>query len=138
MTSLRPETATRPEEHSPVETARSQETAGTERRIVQLEVLADPGPERLGKPTGKPKPPSSVSGTPARRVPVTGDDWLRLAELVVGDWTSTLREALVRVVWFTCVLIALGVAFGVEVALVGATAGVMSFLVNRRRSSSDD
>ena len=65
------------------------------------------------------------------------DRLLRLAELVVGDWAPTLREAALRVVLFTLVLIAVGVAFGVGTALLGAALGFLMFLAGRSRAGSD-
>jgi len=59
------------------------------------------------------------------------DQLLRVAERVVGDWAPTLREAALRVILFTVVLIVIGVAFGPEFALLGAVIGFLTFLVGR-------
>ncbi|MFL6126044.1 hypothetical protein [Actinophytocola sp.] len=77
-------------------------------------------------PTG---PPARQDATPPRAS--ARDRLLRLAELVVGDWAPTLREAGLRVVLFTFVLIAVGVAFGPGVGLLGAVVGFLTFLVGR-------
>ena len=91
------------------------------RRIVRL-----PVPEEPAQPT---TPPTSHAATPARAT--AKDRLLRVAELVVGDWAPTLREAALRVILFTLVLIAVGIAFGGGVALLGALAGVLTFIVGR-------
>jgi hypothetical protein len=63
---------------------------------------------------------------------------LRFAELAVGDWAPTLREALARLLVFAVVLVVLGFVFGAEVAAAGATVGFVMFLIGRRRSVSRD
>jgi hypothetical protein len=78
---------------------------------------------------------------PVRREPTqaratTRDRFLRVAELAVGDWAPTLREAALRVVLFTLVLIAVGIAFSVGIALLGAIVGFVMFLVGRRREGA--
>jgi hypothetical protein len=73
---------------------------------------------------------------PAHARATTRDRLLRVAELVVGDWAPTLREAALRVVLFTLVLIALGIAFGVGIALLGVVLGFGMFLVGRRRQGA--
>lgn len=67
----------------------------------------------------------------ARNVPVSADDWLRIAEWVIGDWAATLRTALVVLVLFAGVLTGVGVAFGPEFALLGGITGAFVFLVGR-------
>lgn len=66
----------------------------------------------------------------------TKDRLLRVAELVVGDWAPTLREAALRGLLFTVVLVVLGVAFGPGTAVFGALAGFLMFLVGRRRADA--
>ena len=91
------------------------------RRKVRL-----PVPEEPAQSTN-PTTPSGLA--PARDT--ARDRLLRVAELVVGDWAPTLREAGLRVVLFTFVLIAVGIAFGAGVALLGGVIGFLTFLVGR-------
>lgn len=83
-------------------------------------------PQESEQPTTS---PTRHAATPARAS--ARDRLLRVAELVVGDWAPTLREAALRVVLFTLVLITIGVAFGVGIALLGALVGFLTFLVGR-------
>jgi len=64
------------------------------------------------------------------------DSLLRVAERMVGGWAPTLRAAALRVVLFTLVLIAVGIAFGGGIALLGAALGVVMFLVGRHRAGA--
>lgn len=57
---------------------------------------------------------------------------------MVGDWAPTLREALVRVLVFAVMLMALGLLLGTGVAAAGAVVGFLMFLIDRRRSGSLD
>lgn len=112
-----------PEENRHIHTEQQPQT----RRTVRL-----PVPEEPAQPHATaPREPA-----PARRATMK-DRLLRVAELVVGDWAPTLREAALRVVLFTLVLIAVGVAFGVGVALLGAALGFLMFLAGRSRAGSD-
>jgi hypothetical protein len=123
VTTIRPETAMTPEEERPADLERPA------RRTVRL--AADVEPELSGTPA--PRRPASHALRPALR-----DRVLRVAERAVGDWAPTLREALVRVLVFAVVLVALGVVFGVEVAAAGAAVGFVMFLIGRRRTGSSD
>ncbi len=96
------------------------------RRVVQF---AEPA--ELAEPTEQVPAPRAPSDAP---LPVRRDRWLRVAELVVGDWAPTLREALLRVVLFVLVLVALGVLFGAGISLLGAVIGALMFLVGRRKT----
>lgn len=116
-----------PEESRPVDTDQKPRT----RRSVHLATQDESLPEAIAAPGPRP-------ATHSPRPAVLRDRVLRLAELVVGDWAPTLREALVRVLVFAAVLAALGIAFGAEVAAVGAVVGVVMFLVGRRRAGSPD
>ncbi|MFI7680301.1 hypothetical protein [Actinophytocola sp. NPDC049390] len=99
------------------------------RRTVRLAADAEP------EPTTGPAP-----RLPAKHAlrPATRDRFLRVAERVVGDWAPTLREALVRLLAFVVVLVALGLALGVQVAAAGAAVGFVMFLVGRRRTDTED
>lgn len=99
------------------------------RRTVRL--AAEPAPEPSVSPA--PRRPETHALQPAMR-----DRFLRVAERAVGDWAPTLREALVRVLVFAVVLVALGVVLGVEVAAAGAAVGIVMFLIGRRRAGSSD
>src|SRR5690348_15085339 len=93
VTRTRPEIAMRPDEN------RSPEHQPQARRIVRL-----PAPDEPAQPV---VPPARQFATPAGAT--ANDRLLRVAEQVVGDWAPTLREAALRVVLFTLVLIAVGV-----------------------------
>jgi hypothetical protein len=122
VTRIRPETTMTPEENRPAGTSQT-------RRSVRLPV---PDVDARPEPSTAPQ---------VRRVPVPPraalkDRLLRVAELAVGDWAPTLREALLRVLLFAVVLVALGIAFGAGVAVAGAAVGFVMFLVGRRRAGS--
>jgi hypothetical protein len=114
-----------PEEIRPIDT---KPTPKTTRRVVQLAELAEV--ENVPAPRAAPRQASA----PAPVVAAPRDRWLRAAELVVGDWAPTLREALVRVLVFAVVLAALAVTVGGEIAVLGAVVGFVMFLVGRRRA----
>jgi hypothetical protein len=114
----------RPEENRQIETQRQPKT----RRTVRLTTPDDSQPD-----------PATVSQT--RRVPAMPrlslkDRLLRVAELAVGDWAPTLREALLRVLVFAVVLVAVGIAFGPAIAVLGAVVGFLMFLVSRSRAGA--
>jgi hypothetical protein len=90
---------------------------------------------RLTPPVAQPERPRT-RGTSIPVRATTKDRLLRVAELVVGDWAPTLREAALRVLLFSVVLVVLGIAFGSEVAVLGAVVGFVMFLVGRRRADS--
>jgi hypothetical protein len=113
----------RPEENRQIETQKQPKT----RRTVRLTTLGDAQPEPATAP--------HVHRAPPRRM-VLKDRLLRLAELVVGDWAPTLREALLRVLLFAVVLVAVGIAFGPATAVLGAVAGFLMFLVSRSRAGA--
>jgi hypothetical protein len=104
----------RPEEN------RSTEHQPQTRRIVRLPVPEEPAQPAI--------PPARQFATPGTTV---NDRLLRVAEHVVGDWAPTLREAALRVILFTLVLIAVGIAFGPGIALLGVVVGALTFLVGR-------
>jgi hypothetical protein len=71
---------------------------------------------------------------PRRRfTPTARDDWLRLAEWLVGDWAATLRQALRLVLLFLAVVLVIGVTFGFGFALAAFLVGTVVFLAGRRR-----
>jgi len=110
-----------PEEIRPTNTEQQPQT----RRSVRL-----PAPEEPARQTA----PQRRAPSPAR---VTMKDrLLRAAELVVGDWAPTLRAAALRVVLYTLVLIAVGIAFGVPFVLLGVAVGFVMFVVGRRRAGT--
>jgi hypothetical protein len=94
------------------------------RRTVRLPAPAEPAAPAI--PLARRVP------SPARR-PIR-DRLLSVAELVVGDWAPTLHDAALRVALFTLVLIVVGVAFGVEFAVLGLVFGVLVFVFGRRRA----
>jgi hypothetical protein len=107
------------EENRPTNT--EPQTRPQTRRAVRL-----PVPEEPVQPAIQPARHSSASVRSSVK-----DQLLRVAERVVGDWAPTLREAALRVILFTLVLIVIGVAFGSEFALLGAVIGFLTFLVGR-------
>lgn len=111
-----------PDEHRPIGP-----TSTATRRVVRLAGVPAPGVEPPPAPVATPEP---VAAPPR-------DRWLRVAERVVGDWAPTLREALVRVLGFVVVLVALAVTIGVGIAVLGAAVGLATFLVGRRRPEAD-
>lgn len=131
MTSLRPGTAPTPEEKTPIDTP-PKKSAG--RRTVRLTALADLDSEQ--------ESPPSVEVFPAHRhrraavLPTSRDDWLVLAERVVGDWAATLRSALLLVLAVAAMLTVIGLVFGPGIALACALILLIVFLVGRRRDGS--
>lgn len=123
MTSIRPETAATPGDR-PGGTAPVSKS--TTRRTIQLDELVDAEPEQ------EPVPAPRATFTAPRPT----DRLLRLAELAVGDWAPTLRDALLRTLIFAVILVALGVALGLEFAIAGGVVGLVAFLVGRRRGES--
>lgn len=99
------------------------------RRTVRL--AADVEPESAAVPA--PRGPATHTLRPTLH-PALRERVLRVVELAVGDWAPTLREALVRVVVFAVLLVALGLVLGVGVAAAGAAVGLVMFLIGRRRS----
>jgi len=123
VTRIRPETAMTPEE------GRSADLERPVRRTVRLAADIEPEPST----NLAPRRPATHALRPAMR-----DRVLRVAERAVGDWAPTLREALVRVLVFAVVLVALGLTLGAEVAAAGAVVGFVMFLIGRRRTGSLD
>jgi hypothetical protein len=121
-----------PEKNRPIDT---KSTPQSIRRVVQLAELAELAEvENVPAPRAEYRPSVAM---PAPAVTPPRDRWLRVAELVVGDWAPTLREALVRVLVFVVVLAALAVTLGGETAVLGAVVGFVMFLVGRRRAEAD-
>ena len=85
------------------------------------------------------RPPAVVVlDRPARRgfVPTSRDDWLRLAERMVGDWAATLRAALGLALLFAAAVVVIGVVLGPISAAVAALVGLVVFLLGRGRGDS--
>ncbi|WP_143229521.1 hypothetical protein [Actinophytocola xanthii] len=82
-----------------------------------------------------PPPRRTALPEPRRRrfSPTARDDWLRLAEWLVGDWAATLRQALWMALLFLAVVLVIGVAFGLGIALATLAVGTVVFLAGRRR-----
>jgi hypothetical protein len=121
------------------------------RRVVRLADLPDESaaPDSLSAARGSnqdvfgdaPNPVPDASRTNgsgtcrAYALPASRDDWLVLAERVVGDWAGTLRAALLLVLAVAAVIMAVGLLFGVGIALATAFLALLVFLVGRRRGS---
>lgn len=92
-------------------------------------------PEVDASPEPPPRRESGGAHRASRRrlLPTTRDDWLVLAERVVGDWAATLRTALLLVLAVVAVLMTIGVAFGPRPALAAAFLAFLVFLAGRDR-----
>lgn len=84
-----------------------------------------------------PVPPPRRESSGAHRatrghgLPTSRDDWLVLAERVVGDWAATLRAALLMVLAVAAVIMVIGLVFGLGPALATAFLALIVFLVGR-------
>lgn len=128
VTSIRSGTAPAPGENRPIDPHPTTKAPG--RRTVQLAALA-----RTDVPVDPP-PPAVIVPEPRAAGLTSRDGWLRLAERVVGDWTATLRAALLLVLVFAGMVVSLGVAFGPGSALAASSVGLLVFLAGRRRGGS--
>lgn len=133
MTTLRLETAATPDGNRSIDDEPVQA-----RRTVRLQVLAESRDVAAQVPVQVPAARLPVQDQPvvrvrprARHLPVSADDWLRIAEWLIGDWAATLRTALLVLVLFAGVLTGIGFAFGPEFALLGGITGAVIFLVGR-------
>lgn len=133
MTSLGPGTAPAPGEKRAIELQQSSKRP--HRRTVQLAELAvvDDQPDPPLPPVVIPAPRTE---TDRFSIPKSGDDWLRLAERVVGDWAATLRNALLLLLAFAAMVVSIGFAFGVASAAAATAVGLLVFLAGRRRGGS--
>src|SRR6266536_2405157 len=122
VTRTGPETTMKPEENRPTNTERQPQT----RRSVRLPAPEEPARHTVPRQRHVPDPARSTMK----------DSLLRVAERMVGGWAPTLRAAALRVVLFTLVLIAVGIAFGGGIALLGVALGVVMFLVGRHRAGA--
>jgi len=133
VTTLRLETAATPDGNRSIDDEPVQA-----RRTVRLQVLAESRDVAAQVPVQVPAARLPVQDQPvvrvrprARHLPVSADDWLRIAEWLIGDWAATLRTALLVLVLFAGVLTGIGFAFGPEFALLGGITGAVIFLVGR-------
>jgi len=133
VTTLRLETADTPDGNRPIDNEPVQA-----RRTVRLQVLAEAREAAEQAPVEVPAARLPAQDQPVvrvrprdRHVPVSADDWLRIAEWLIGDWAATLRTALLVAVLFVGVLTGVGFAFGPEFALLGGITGAVVFLVGR-------
>lgn len=142
MTSLDPGAAA-PEEKRTIETPLSSKVSGR-RRTVRLTTLTDDAP--VDTPPDPPSVPMPRSGGAHRAdrgadrghvLPTSRDDWLVLAERVVGDWAATLRAALLLVLAVAAMLMVIGIVFGVGPALAIAFVALLVLLAGRRRDGPD-
>jgi hypothetical protein len=133
VTTLRLETAATPDGNRSIDNVPVQA-----RRTVRLQVLAESRDVVEQVPVQVPAARLPMQDQPvvrvrprARHLPVSADDWLRIAEWLIGDWAATLRTALLVLVLFAGVLTGIGFAFGPEFALLGGITGAVIFLVGR-------
>jgi hypothetical protein len=116
----------------PIDAAASSIT--TRRRTVRLTSLTDDAGVREAPPaTEAGAAPRAGRGLP---LPTSRDDWLVLAERVVGDWAATLRAALLLLLAVAAVIMLVGVAFGAGPAMATAFLALLVFLAGRRRSDA--
>jgi hypothetical protein len=137
VTSLRRGAGPTPEENRPIETTSATKPKSSGRRSVRFTGHHDL--ETTPEPPTRPEPGSAHGAHRAARrraFPASRDDWLVLAERVVGDWAATLRGALLLVLAVGVGLIGIGVAFGLRPALATAFVALIVFLAGRRRSDS--
>jgi hypothetical protein len=130
VTSVGPGTAQAPDATSPVNPPETSKRP--DRRTIQLPVSVEAG--------AAPEPPPAVVVVPEPRrspLPTSRDDWLRLAEHLVGDWTATLRDALVLALLFAAMITSIGIAFGPTSAAAATTVGLVVFLAGRRQGTSE-
>jgi hypothetical protein len=134
VTSLDPGTAPAPAEERAIDLQQSG-TRPNRRRTVRLAELAglDESPEPPPPPVVIPEPRADAGHF---SMPRSGDDWLRLAERVVGDWAATLRNALLLLLAFVAMVVSIGIALGVESAVAAAAVGLLVFLAGRRCGSA--
>jgi hypothetical protein len=133
VTTLRLETAATPDGNRSIDNEPVQA-----RRTVRLQVLAESRDVAAQVPVQVPAARLPVQDQPvvrvrprAKHLPVSADDWLRIAEWLIGDWAATLRTALLVLVLFAGVLTGIGCAFGPEFALRGGLTGAVIFRVGR-------
>lgn len=69
------------------------------------------------------------------RLLTTKDGWLRIAELVIGDWASTLRRGFFLLLLLVGLIVTIGLVFGVVSGAIGAGAVVVVYLIGRRRGA---
>jgi hypothetical protein len=69
------------------------------------------------------------------RLLTTRDGWLRMAELVIGDWASTLWAGFLVLMAFAAIVVTIGVVFGSVSAMIGAALLFVVYLIGRRRDS---
>jgi hypothetical protein len=130
VTSLKPGAAPRPEENRPIDTPPTSKVS--RRRIVRLTAIADATPPPAAPRTDEVRP-SGPRHARGRSLPSSRDDWLVLAERVVGDWAATLRSALLLGLAVTAVIMVIGLVFGTGAALATTFLALLVFLAGRRR-----
>jgi hypothetical protein len=101
---------------------------------VRLAALADP--DATPQPPPRRESGGAHRATRAHGLPTSRDDWLVLAERVVGDWAATLHAALLMVLAVAAVIMVIGLVFGTGPALATAFLALLVFLVGRRRGGS--
>jgi hypothetical protein len=105
----------------------------TRRRTVRLTAITDEaGVPDAPHATEAGAPPRAGRGLP---LPTSRDDWLVLAERMVGDWAATLRAALLLLVAVAAVIMVVGLAFGAGPAMATAFLALLVFLAGRRRGA---
>lgn len=129
MTSLDPGTAPTRGGKRPIDPQPTSNAPG--RRTVRFTVRADVAAQSNPKPSGGARPKHRSDR--GRSLPTSRDDWLVLAERVVGDWAATLRAALLLVLVVAGAIMGIGLAFGLAAALASVGIALLVFLVGRRR-----
>lgn len=131
MTSLDPGAAPTPEAGRRADTPRGSQSG---RRVVRLAALTDL--DATPEPPTRRESGGAHRATRGQGLPTSRDDWLVLAERVVGDWAATLHAALLLVLAVAAVIMVIGLVFGLGPALATAFLAMLVFLAGRHRGGS--
>ncbi len=132
VTSLEPGAAPKPEKNAPIDTRTKSQATG--RRTVRLAALADVDAGGTGRPPAETRAYAPRHARAhAHALPTSRDDWLVLAERVVGDWAATLRAALLLGLAVAAVIMVIGLVLGAGAALATAFLALLVFVAGRRR-----
>ncbi|MGH3759485.1 hypothetical protein [Actinophytocola sp.] len=104
---------------------------------MRLASLAEADTKPATRPVPEPAATSRAHGAHrGRALPASRDDWMVLAERVVGDWAATLRAALLLGLAVAAVIMVIGLLVGPGPALAAAFLALLVFLVGRHRGGS--
>jgi hypothetical protein len=103
----------------------------TSRRTVRLTALAEV--DTTPAPRLMPERGARHRASRGLALPTSRDDWLVLAERVVGDWAATLHAALFLALALAAAIMVIGLVFGLGAALATAFVALIVLLAGRRR-----